>query len=281
MIPSQHLKLAAIKANSVRRRLGLSIDSYFCVFDACQKLGVDLRLSQLDSVEAMFCKSAPPTIILSTSRPDARRRFSCAHELGHWALGHSGGAVDLVSASDSSRKRPVTETAADFFAGELLMPKLLLSRAIRDLGTSPSILDFFELACAIGVGLSTLRFHIQNVAQVEAPFPKSTSSNPLDDVRSIAQLSSSTTPLIAVGSCWKGRPIDLDQGSFILARHGCETTFAKSKLVNWVSTNSAGALFQAVCIGVENGEQSVRVMGNDYEGRAVFRYGIGLADESV
>jgi len=67
----------------------------------------------------MFARGQQPCIILyNEQKPDARRRFTIAHEIGHIALKHcEHGAAE--------------EAEANFFAAQLLMPDAIL-RFVRD-----------------------------------------------------------------------------------------------------------------------------------------------------
>lgn len=75
-----------------------------------------------------------------------RQRFSLAHELGHFLLGHhlsSGDDVDALHI-DSDEGRPPdfdwhAERSANDFAAELLMPRRLMSEAFRH-SQDPSVL---------------------------------------------------------------------------------------------------------------------------------------------
>lgn len=65
-------------------------------------------------------------IELSPDEPETRRRFSCAHELGHFVLGHS----ELFPATRAARHSLLSyevydplELAVNAFAAELLMPE--------------------------------------------------------------------------------------------------------------------------------------------------------------
>lgn len=92
---------------------------------------------------ALFRSGNSFGILISTSCPgDGHRRFTIAHELGHYYLpghvdrlfpsGRDGNAVSL-GGHFRGRKDPL-EVEADYFANELLMPESLVRPVIRTVG---------------------------------------------------------------------------------------------------------------------------------------------------
>ena len=90
-------------------------------------LGIELR-----AIGTGFLKVAPsghfyydqhgnPVIEYNTAEPPQRRRFTVAHELGHYALGHRDAPRDSSLQFNSGVVDP-RERAANQFAAELLMP---------------------------------------------------------------------------------------------------------------------------------------------------------------
>ncbi|MFA6486493.1 MAG: ImmA/IrrE family metallo-endopeptidase [Candidatus Magasanikbacteria bacterium] len=64
---------------------------------------------------------------INSDESPGRRRFTVAHELGHYFL-EKGNAVSIDYRDNNSRPdKTVHETNADFFAANLLMPKWLLA----------------------------------------------------------------------------------------------------------------------------------------------------------
>jgi Zn-dependent peptidase ImmA (M78 family) len=75
-------------------------------------------------------KEGRPFIIYNVNATRGRQRFTIAHEIGHAFL-HTDIFACRVAETFSRRKtsrRPVTETEADFFASELLIPMPFLDR---------------------------------------------------------------------------------------------------------------------------------------------------------
>lgn len=84
-----------------------------------------------DSIDGVIAKSedkAKTYIFINDSRPDSRKLFTLAHELGHYMLKHNGTnfRVDRQISIDNlynNEEKDIYETEANFFAAALLMPE--------------------------------------------------------------------------------------------------------------------------------------------------------------
>jgi Zn-dependent peptidase ImmA (M78 family) len=74
-------------------------------------------------------------IEVAARQPLVRQRFSIAHELGHFCLGHSH--------QDDSR---VAEQEANIFAGGLLVPRAWLKRDIKTIATVVTLAERYEVS---------------------------------------------------------------------------------------------------------------------------------------
>lgn len=98
--------------------------------------GLSVRHRKLDGCDAcLLAQGDRGVIIVSNSGSSGRRRFSIAHEIGHWRF-HRG-KVALCEAGeiergDSSRAAREDERVADTFASELLMPSFMLNPIVSD-----------------------------------------------------------------------------------------------------------------------------------------------------
>jgi hypothetical protein len=95
-------------------------------------LGARVRYSLLDGCEACIIGNSDAAIINVNSESSPRRkRFSVAHELGHWCH-HRGRA--LVCRVDDYQPRDTLspERVADAYAADLLMPRYLFDPAARE-----------------------------------------------------------------------------------------------------------------------------------------------------
>jgi hypothetical protein len=87
--------------------------------------GVDARLRIAKGVK---------TIELASGQSRVRHRFSIAHELGHTSLGHRHGESD------------VAEKEAQLFAGALLVPRVWLSRDLREAAVAADLARRYEVS---------------------------------------------------------------------------------------------------------------------------------------
>ncbi len=93
-------------------------------------VNAQVRYRILDGCEAQIVGSADKAIItVNQSSPRRRKRFSIAHELGHWHY-HRGRRLTCVV--EAYRPRTASpERTADGYAADLLMPRYLFQPLIR------------------------------------------------------------------------------------------------------------------------------------------------------
>jgi Zn-dependent peptidase ImmA (M78 family) len=98
--------------------------------EAC---GIKLKIGDLDDVSGLLVRKPDEVVIAVNSRQHrTRRRFTMAHEFGHYLL-HTGISVHYdrdfrvnYRSEVSSQGTRVEEVEANFFAASLLMPKAFL-----------------------------------------------------------------------------------------------------------------------------------------------------------
>ena len=88
--------------------------------DVCSFLNIELRFCDCGEIDAFLIPGTSPLIVVNDNRPVTRQRFSIAHELGHFILGHVGG---MQFSKEGKGCNHYHEVEANRFAGELLMPK--------------------------------------------------------------------------------------------------------------------------------------------------------------
>jgi hypothetical protein len=114
-------------------------------------LGARVRYRPLVGCEARIVGKSDEAVISVNSRSSsARRRFSLAHELGHWQ--HHRGQFLFCRSTDigSDRGKSQVERVANRFAAELLMPSYLFDPLLAHL-EKPSFASFEQLAESFGV----------------------------------------------------------------------------------------------------------------------------------
>lgn len=99
-----------------------------------ERMGVVVAEAPLDGFLGLFIPPPRgPGILLRQGQLPAQRRFTLAHELGHFSLpGHSSQPAGCLPDGTPDGVRPEAEREADRFAAELLMPRPLFRREIRD-----------------------------------------------------------------------------------------------------------------------------------------------------
>ncbi len=126
-------------------------------------LGLYVEEAALDVSGLLF--PAERRVIVNAEEPEPRRRFTLAHELGHWVCqvqaGHAAPvfcrAVDLAPDADRSLERE-----ANVFAAELLMPEATVR---TEFTRTPAPL---ALAILFGVSEEAMRWRLYNFGLVDA-----------------------------------------------------------------------------------------------------------------
>lgn len=103
-------------------------------------------------------------ILINQSHAPVRKRFTLAHEYGHFKLGHGSKADENISFSDDAED----ERAANDFAGAFLMPR----QAVQNwLDSENSELDFTKLVAAarfFGVSASAMCYRLAKLEKINA-----------------------------------------------------------------------------------------------------------------
>lgn len=116
-----------------------------------------------DEEMALSGKYAPEekTIYFNPYDSDVRKRFTIAHELGHYALGHGGGFRDPMKNFNAFHFDPL-EVQANQFAAELLMPVAAIKYFVDKKGIS----SIEELKKIFGVSGNAIGFRLKNLGMI-------------------------------------------------------------------------------------------------------------------
>ena len=119
---------AYIPADQVLQELGITEPQEIDIEAIAWHLGARVKYRPLDRCEARIAGNGDQAIITVNTRSSPhRRRFSVAHELGHWKF-HRGRI--LICRSDeiarSGQNYPESERVANLYASRLLMPAYIL-----------------------------------------------------------------------------------------------------------------------------------------------------------
>lgn len=276
---AQALEMAA----HVRRSAGITGIVPLCIYDLVEKSfgdEIDLRFQPLKSLEGMYSRQRDGTgvIIISSDRPSGRRRYTCAHELGHHLFKHQVSIDELVEERRDEHLNG-REFLVDLFAGYLLMPKLaiLLAARERDINPAhPSADDIYRLSCYFGVGYTTFLTHASRnlrilpreaVERLRRTTPKS--------IRTKILGRAMPRELLIVDSAWGPfRPVDVVVGDHLILPRGAAV---EGDLLTRLDTIPSGDLYQAAKPGIGRAELDtswsafVRVERARYRGMGRFR----------
>jgi Zn-dependent peptidase ImmA (M78 family) len=126
-----------------------------------RSMGIRVANAQLDpDVAGAIEKRAdrPASIYLSASDPPNRKRFTCAHEIGHYVK-HGEGDFEYVDYRDGTASMGIDEDErfANAFAAALLMPERHVRR-LRGLG-----MNEHEMAREFGVSEAAMVNRLKNL----------------------------------------------------------------------------------------------------------------------
>ena len=114
------------------------------VFSIAKKLGVDIveldfNDDEISGLIKRLGKNGKPVIAINKDHPENRKRFTIAHELGHYIL-HVNKLIHIDEKSEvvyfrdsqSCEASKIKEIQANQFAAELLMPEKIVKRDIQE-----------------------------------------------------------------------------------------------------------------------------------------------------
>ena len=159
----QRLLDASKKATQVLSDTGTSarIQSGFSRIDPmllAQDQDVPVMLTeQLDKLLGAFLREGRPGIIVNSDRPIGMMHMTCAHELGHYFLGHVSTHDEHIDYGDTDS---VTEQEANQFAYQLMAPMWLVVRTVKAKGWSrtnliqPAVV--YQLSLRLGISYTAM-----------------------------------------------------------------------------------------------------------------------------
>lgn len=266
----------------MRRDAGYGLDEAVCVYDLAERLGIEVRFTDIPSMEGMLYCNPEPVIIVTSLRPLGRRTFTCAHELGHVHYGH-GTIIDELSGKAPKAVFDPVEFVADCFAGALLMPKMAVQRAftLRNWSIESSTPgQIYSISNYFGVGYSTLIHHLSKGLYL---LPHSSAEKLLNVRPGRAQAQAigweSEDKVWVVDPHWKGRAVDVEVGDLVLTAGEADY---EGICLEGVEGFRRRRLFRACRPGfakISNNEGwsvFVRVSRRAFVGRSIFRH---LAEE--
>lgn len=264
----------------IRKKLGIPLDCPVSPLDVAESLGIEVRLVDFPSMEGMYVTGRQPTIFISTLRPQGRRNFTCAHEIGHDVFGHGEQYDEMTSEANKSRKDDPNEFLADCFASYLLMPKTTIDKSLSNRNYQYANLtevEIYSLASWLGVGYTTLINHmcigLKVITQSKAT--QLTRLKP-KQIRANIFPKSSETNLHLVDEHWIDRTVDCEIGDYIVLP---PSTAIEGQQVEVVDRSINRTVVEAKAAGIarasiesNNWAVFIRVSKTGYTGRGCFRF---------
>ncbi len=139
------------------------------VYTVLSSFGIRVRMSSLNTISGAFIPGGnnwPPGVLINSDQPSDRQRFSAAHELGHYVLGHAArGEEEIIS--PLGRRFSPKEVEADSFASELLMPTALVLEESKHLPKSAELEELvYRLADRFLVSFQAMVYRLANLSAI-------------------------------------------------------------------------------------------------------------------
>jgi Zn-dependent peptidase ImmA (M78 family) len=278
----KHLARTAIhKALEARKSLGIALTEPVCAYTVADQLGLDVWFADIPSMEGIY-SAGSRTVIVSALRPPGRQAFTCAHEIGHHLHGHGVQYDEWIEHRTGARRFDPNEFVADCFAGEMLMPKLVVSRGFALRGWNPVASEpvaFYVIASWVGVGYATLITHMRatlNMLSADRAEELLKYRTQIPELRKQLIGRECLDNLIAVDQHWYGRSIDAQVSELILLP---KLTRLEGSCGTIIEENDRGTLVMAStpgigrCLHPGSGWCAyMRVSRKNYVGRARYRF---------
>lgn len=252
-------RIAMRSALQLRRVLSIPREAPANVYDIASALGVEVWFVNRPSLEGMFYRGPHPKILLPSwrHRPKGRIAFSCAHELGHFQLGHGTQVDEYIEDLQESGPKSDEEFAADTFAANVLMPRQAVVQRFASRGWdlfNADPIQLFAVAGELDVGYSTLLKHLRYGLKLVnngwlAPRLKITPKAIRQEVTGEA----GPSRIVIVDDHWSSVPIDLEVGDEVAIPLNLEVE--GDDLIHDVGSHGGYSRW----IGTRAGEAGVRV----------------------
>lgn len=166
-------RLSMLAAAKAHRRYAVDVSKRVDVFSIIEAQGIILAFQPMPKLSGALVlePAASPGIIVNANHPLSRQRFTAAHELGHYFMGH-GPSVDperLERGGDS--RWPDEEKLAEAFAEWFLMPAMLVGQSLAELEIPQpkSASDAYQLSLRMGTSYDATVRHLESLRHISRP----------------------------------------------------------------------------------------------------------------
>lgn len=162
------IRRTALLAQGVFHESGAKVriteDGYTRVdpFSIAAKAGITVLLRPLDRLLGVFIRQSTSGILVNTERSAGLVHMTCAHELGHFYSGHQTTADETI---DYGKSASIKEQEAEWFAYQLLAPRVVLANVLRRKGwTAQSLRNpivLYQLSLRLGISYSATAWSLR------------------------------------------------------------------------------------------------------------------------
>lgn len=119
--------------------------------------GISVLLRPMDRLLGAFLRDGSPGILINEQRSAGLIHMTCAHELGHFFLGHGNQADEKIDYELNANYR---ELEADWFAYHLLAPRYVIAQVLKRKGWQLETLKqparMYQLSLRLGISYSAI-----------------------------------------------------------------------------------------------------------------------------